>query len=58
MKLVKVYVAGIFWYFTGDSKDVKSCDGSTDNLNCPFLLSKRRRMVFEGGMSTLFWEDL
>ena len=46
------------WYYTGDSKDVKSSDGSTVNLNCPFLLSKRRRMVFEGGMSTLIWEYL
>ena len=58
MKLVKIVVAEGLWYFTGDSKDVKSCDGSTDNLNCPFLLSKRRRMVFGGGMSTLCWEEL
>lgn len=58
MKLVKVCVAESPQHFTGDSKDVKSSDGSTDSLNCPFLLSKRRRMGFEGGMSTLYWENL
>ena len=57
-KSVRVCIAENPWSFTGDSKDVKSSDGLTVNLNCPFLLSKRRRMVFEGGMSTSVWENL
>lgn len=38
---------------TGGSNEIKSSTGLTVNLNCPFLLSKRRRMELEGGMAAL-----
>jgi len=41
---------------TLEVKEEKSSAGSTDSLNCPFLLSKRRRMVLEGGMAESLWK--
>lgn len=37
---------------TFESKEGNGSVGSTVNLNCPFLLSNRRRMEFEGGIVT------